>query len=801
MTKMHLARWSARVVAQLNRTKQKKLAEGTPAPRKATPGKASGRWAILLLMGALMIVCSFNVFRQFVHNLGGELEFPSQQIEASDPFERMALRMVARKGTPFGDPRPWILPWPSAQHQDVMLVSLGLVLAALGVTIFLISLGYTNKDMAKVEWHMEWLWSLPVSGRTLFYGQLPGLVGSDGWTWLMIGPFLAIVYVSAGWGWLAIPLAILGTAYLSLLLCSLRLLTETVLRMNLGAGGLKNVQATFSIFGLSLYFGLMYFVFYPNGAGTLVEWGTAAPPVLLANPLSMPMILAEPMSASWVSALIGMALCGIAVPVASIHTAGWLVRGGLLGQSATHQGRRTVAGSRKPRPSILTGALGKEVRVLLRDRNLMVQVLVVPILFFGFYFVLMPGVKQFALASANTAAAVAFGFGAYALTVSAAFSLAFEGSALWLLYTFPHRLSSVLASKAALWSGLAMFYTLATLVGVVCLKPEIAADLAVPGAFALVGVPIMGVLAAGLGAMSTDPFQSDMQRRVNPELQFLYMFIAGVYGVGVGAPGIWPKVVMTTLAALAAFAVWQQVTDRLPYLLDPTEAPPRQITLVDGLVAALAFFGLQQIFMLIFLAAEVEIGPALVGAFSISGLLVVIFALVAFYSTKMQNIFANVGLRWTDVAGFSGLRAIGLGGSCGAAAALVGGVYLYALLQAIRHGWFGDQLSESALRAASGALGVWVIGLAVVAAPLFEEFIFRGLVFRGLRRSLPFAAAVVVSAAVFALVHPPVSVVPVFGLGLAAAFAYERTGSLLAPVLTHMVYNAAILGMAQFLFN
>jgi membrane protease YdiL (CAAX protease family) len=88
----------------------------------------------------------------------------------------------------------------------------------------------------------------------------------------------------------------------------------------------------------------------------------------------------------------------------------------------------------------------------------------------------------------------------------------------------------------------------------------------------------------------------------------------------------------------------------------------------------------------------------------------------------------------------------------------------------------------------------WVFLLAVLLAPLCEEFIFRGLLFGGLRRSAGFVPAMLMSAALFAIVHPPVSMLPVFGLGLCTAFAYERSKGLLAPMLVHAVYNAAVLG-------
>ena len=78
----------------------------------------------------------------------------------------------------------------------------------------------------------------------------------------------------------------------------------------------------------------------------------------------------------------------------------------------------------------------------------------------------------------------------------------------------------------------------------------------------------------------------------------------------------------------------------------------------------------------------------------------------------------------------------------------------------------------------------------MLAAPLFEEFLFRALVFQGMERSLrpPFAA--LGSAAIFAVIHPAISVVPVFILGVAAALSFRRTRLLWTAVAAHMVYNA-----------
>jgi membrane protease YdiL (CAAX protease family) len=95
-------------------------------------------------------------------------------------------------------------------------------------------------------------------------------------------------------------------------------------------------------------------------------------------------------------------------------------------------------------------------------------------------------------------------------------------------------------------------------------------------------------------------------------------------------------------------------------------------------------------------------------------------------------------------------------------------------------------------------LGLWVWPLAVIAAPIFEEFIFRGLIFGGLRRSFGLWPATLASAAVFAIMHPAISIVPVFVMGVCTAWLYDRTRSLLAPMLAHATYNACVIGVPAF---
>ena len=77
-----------------------------------------------------------------------------------------------------------------------------------------------------------------------------------------------------------------------------------------------------------------------------------------------------------------------------------------------------------------------------------------------------------------------------------------------------------------------------------------------------------------------------------------------------------------------------------------------------------------------------------------------------------------------------------------------------------------------------------------VFAPLFEEWLCRGLVLRGLLQKMSPAAAISISAAFFAVLHMnPWQAVPAFIIGLLFGYVYYKTGSLKLTMLMHCVNN------------
>lgn len=87
--------------------------------------------------------------------------------------------------------------------------------------------------------------------------------------------------------------------------------------------------------------------------------------------------------------------------------------------------------------------------------------------------------------------------------------------------------------------------------------------------------------------------------------------------------------------------------------------------------------------------------------------------------------------------------------------------------------------------------------LATFWAPLVEESIFRGAMFRHLRSRVPMTIAAIGSAAVFGVMHgyPVPLLLPVMTLGFNFALMREWRGSLIAPMTAHMLHNGVLVGL------
>lgn len=121
-------------------------------------------------------------------------------------------------------------------------------------------------------------------------------------------------------------------------------------------------------------------------------------------------------------------------------------------------------------------------------------------------------------------------------------------------------------------------------------------------------------------------------------------------------------------------------------------------------------------------------------------------------------------------------------------------LFLAGLLMLILGPRMGVPAQPQQILAQAGALSprafAVVVFSVVVVTPVTEEVFFRGFFYATLRRSMGPLGAIVLSAFVFALLHAyAFGLLPLFVIGFLLAYLYERTGSIVAPVVAHAANN------------
>jgi len=734
--------------------------------RQATPGKRRVGWLLAALVGLAMLASVVNLSRSSILNAQCYLAPASQCVDATDSRKgpRVDHEIAARE--------------LALQPQFAPRVASALTMQLSLLFVLSILLPLSTREMAQADWDLEWLVTLPARRATLLWGRIAErtLVNPTGW--LFLTPSLAMLAWFSGFRWSAPLIGVAGALALLPLAAMVRTVADTGLRMWLPPSQLRNLQALTTLLSMPLMYLAIGFASMGEGSPLLgmvrrfPEWAAWTAPGLMIGVVNG--------AAGWRGAV--LLLVQVALPV-------WLgmrllrrqLRDGVVASSARESARSAAPPAA---PGMLARLLPsspvkrRELRLLSRDRNFLIQSLLLPLIIFGsqLLFTGSPDAVRSILDSPRFLAATAFGIGSYMLMLSAFQTLNNEGQSLWILYTLPRSIEEVLKEKAEFWAVLALLYPLLMLGAGLAFAPHAASAFLTLFAVVLAGIPIFSVIAVSLGVFACDPLAQDVRTKVKPSFVYLYMMLSGVYVYAVTSEVWAQKAVLIVLMAAFAIALWQKSRDQLPYLLDPSMTPPARVSTADGLIAAMLFFLLQGVVMLALVGwAKMAASEAIVIAFGLAGIVVYCVMRLAFLLTKTREVPAML----RDGA----TRALAWGAGGGAVAALCGMVYLYGLRTT---GWVEDATMPRFDPR-------WLAALAVIAAPLCEEFIFRGLIFGGMRRSLGLLPSMLMSAALFAIMHPPVSMAPVFVLGMITAYVYERTRSLLAPVLVHAVYNGAVL--------
>jgi membrane protease YdiL (CAAX protease family) len=78
----------------------------------------------------------------------------------------------------------------------------------------------------------------------------------------------------------------------------------------------------------------------------------------------------------------------------------------------------------------------------------------------------------------------------------------------------------------------------------------------------------------------------------------------------------------------------------------------------------------------------------------------------------------------------------------------------------------------------------------LIIAPVVEEIIFRGYIYRILKTKIPIILAIIISSTLFSLIHYNVlSFILLFVLSIFLTYIYERNGSIMCPIIIHSLFN------------
>lgn len=461
-----------------------------------------------------------------------------------------------------------------------------------------------------------------------------------------------------------------------------------------------------------------------------------------------------------------------------------------MGEQSAPAGSGLGARMAAPLAQVQEPLLRKELLWLSRDRGMLLQLVFVPLFLCGVYALnFSSALRNIEFDWARCCAVVAV-FGTTLVTSASPRMLAGEGPALPWMLSWPRSLLDTVRIKAMVLIGFSGVVVSVASLGVMWLWPSRIPEIAM---ITVVTVLWIGIIA--FKSITLVPGFSSSGEVLPPAPGRAMAVGLGNFSFAIGLfTSNWSLVVAAlVMNATFAFALWTSLRDHLDFLFDPdSEPPPVPPTPLSALIAVVAYLEL----MAILTSSMTQIaGTPSPAGWLISSVLC--GGLVAFYVWRWSRRY-SVG--FLDILIPQRMRHSTLGW---ASLGLMGGGLLG--LAAVAYvdwleTWLSPELRQQitlsrSLLGQSGAM-LWSLGLMfVVAAPVIEEYLFRGLLFRAFAHERSLRTAVLLSSAFFAVIHPMLAWPPVFLVGAGAALLFARAGNLLPAIMFHATYNAVVTGL------
>ncbi len=660
----------------------------------------------------------------------------------------------------------------------------GLIVGALLVVLLLLSSSYLNRELSASTAEVERLLLLPTSITTLLILQLLDRALFNRLARALLYPLLLAFATRGVLTWGAFFAALGSSQLLLLLLASWQLLCESAARVWLSRRALDTLQLVATVLGIS---GL---VALAPGARSIAELESFALPAVTAA-----VRFALAFEGASGAAALSQAARAAAETCAVLAGVGLLLRA--IGNRAALSGPRQMRARSTPaKPATWyrrypTGVVQHEALRLLRDRRALYTAACPPLLI-ALQLVLPSRSVSSLLESPAGLATVAYLVGGLT-TLTAAGALQMDGKALWLQFTVPRPLAAQLALRGGFWAPYAATCCAIVLIYGAFSQP-LTWELAVGAAYALIGVCLLTMFSLGLAGSSVDVEALGTDRRSKAggpgvlwAVALMACFSSGFYGP------LWTKATLVLMTSAVVWELWRDAARKLPLVLDPSTTVPFRPGVRTGLSSAVAVMTVQQVAEAALTAAGLSPWHARGCAFLASAAaLATALAIIAFSAGERNRsaLLTSMGLgkRQSRVHSSARSNVRDLAAAVGLAACVFAAQRLWPAVHRL-----AEEVSRKQPTVEDVQDWIVVIVLTCVGAPLLEELLFRGMIYRGLRHSLPRGRSAHLSATLFAAIHPPIAWLPTYLLGLIAAKALERTLSLVGPVTIHIGYNAALL--------
>lgn len=644
----------------------------------------------------------------------------------------------------------------------------------LGLTL----VGMGSRELAQTDSDIEWLSALPAKLPPLLLGKILERSFYNFFALVMLLQFMSLQY-SAG-----LPLQfVVGKTlvfFIPLLFASAvwQITAEYFLRAKFPPAKLRNITAVLGILGVILIISSFSISLQISAFKEIIPHI----PAWLNG--SLPFLIARTALGDFLNPVLDSMLA--LLQLGGFTALGFLTLDIVLKRGFNANSSRESRRKKSSKKSYdlgtklrLTPLVRRELTLLRRDKQYFIQIVFLPIMMVGLN--IFSSTKMLKESdSTNTAFYVTFFLSSVYMSCAAAFqALQSEGRTLWIVASLPMPLEDLLKKKLKLWIIAAYIFSSGVLIycheyiGLPLTAKNLVKDAAV-----FAGIFLYSYVALAIGVLNGGSSDDNATTRFKPSSFYYFFGLASLYVPVFFTDDLWPIFVQTILVGCVSFSLWEEARSYLPYSLDPTSSPKSEISFVHGSVGTLLFFVLQVLFSIYFadptLSSETLLYSYLCAA------LVVVFLMQVFLWKKSTSDRP----RWFK--GFTlqqGCQGIALGVLCAALC----GIYL----QLSKHyEWFEILPMDS-------SRDLWIFGLmAVFAAPLVEEYLFRGILLQGLLKRFSQSWSIIFSALIFATVHPASSFAPVFLLGLASAYLFVKSRNLWPGIIAHGVYNLLIMIMA-----